>query len=152
MQQEQLLRINVKRSRGGLVFKAHRLLYHSTLGLRVIKNKRKWRRHTRQAPSTSPPPAPSHPAAPNKVQCVCERERERETTGCEPFAPHKHQNSGRGEGLASSTNTWGVMGSVIKDRGWSSCAQGKHPPRLLHQLHRIRHAKKKPSGTRIPRS
>jgi len=26
--------------RGGLVFKAHRLLYHSTLGLRVIKTKR----------------------------------------------------------------------------------------------------------------
>ena len=27
--------------RAGLVFKAHRLLYHSTLGLRVIKNKNK---------------------------------------------------------------------------------------------------------------
>jgi len=26
--------------RGGLVFKAHRLLYHSTLGLRVIKKKK----------------------------------------------------------------------------------------------------------------
>ena len=26
--------------RGGLVFKAHRLLYHSTLGSRVIKKKR----------------------------------------------------------------------------------------------------------------
>jgi len=29
------------RFRGGLVFKAHRLLYHSTLGLRVIKKKRR---------------------------------------------------------------------------------------------------------------
>ena len=38
--QEQLLRRNVKRFRGGLVFKAHRLLYHSTLGLRVIKKRR----------------------------------------------------------------------------------------------------------------
>ena len=28
-----------KRFRGWLVFKAHRLLYHSTLGLRVIKKK-----------------------------------------------------------------------------------------------------------------
>jgi len=28
---------NVKRFRGGLVSKAHRRLYHSTLGLRVIK-------------------------------------------------------------------------------------------------------------------
>ena len=32
---------NVQRFRGGLVFKAHRLLYHSTLGLRVIKKKRR---------------------------------------------------------------------------------------------------------------
>ena len=30
---------NVKRFRGGLVFKAHRLVYHTTLGLRVIKKK-----------------------------------------------------------------------------------------------------------------
>jgi len=36
----QLLIRNVKRFRGGLVFKAHRLLYHSTLGLRVIKKKK----------------------------------------------------------------------------------------------------------------
>ena len=31
---------NVQRFRGGLVFKAHRLVYHSTLGLIVIKKKR----------------------------------------------------------------------------------------------------------------
>jgi len=37
----QLLRRNVMRFRGGLVFKAHRLLYHSTLGWRVLKNKKK---------------------------------------------------------------------------------------------------------------
>jgi len=30
----------VKRFRGGLVLKAHRLLYHSTLDLRVIKKKK----------------------------------------------------------------------------------------------------------------
>jgi len=34
-------RRNVKRFRGGLVFKAHRLVYHSTLGLRVIKKRKK---------------------------------------------------------------------------------------------------------------
>jgi len=34
---EQLLRRTVQRSQGGLVFKAHRLLYHSTLGSRVRK-------------------------------------------------------------------------------------------------------------------
>ena len=33
----QLLYINVQRLRGGLVCKAHRLVYHSTLGSRVIK-------------------------------------------------------------------------------------------------------------------
>ena len=38
--QEQLLHRNVQRFRGGLVFKAHRLLYHSTLGVRVIKKKK----------------------------------------------------------------------------------------------------------------
>ena len=31
---------NNNRFRGGLVFKAHRLVYHSTLGLRVIKKKK----------------------------------------------------------------------------------------------------------------
>jgi len=40
--EEQLRSRNVKRFRGGLVFKAHRLLYHSTLGLRVIKKKKKF--------------------------------------------------------------------------------------------------------------
>ena len=41
--QTQLPRVllNVQRFRGGLVFKAHRLLYHSTLGVRVIKKKKK---------------------------------------------------------------------------------------------------------------
>jgi len=32
---------NVQRFRGGLVFKAHRRLYHSTLGLTVMKKKKK---------------------------------------------------------------------------------------------------------------
>jgi len=36
-----VLHRNVKRFRGGLVFKAHRLLYHSTLGSRVVKKKKK---------------------------------------------------------------------------------------------------------------
>ena len=35
--QEQLLYINVQQLRGGLVFKPHRLWYHLTPGLRVIK-------------------------------------------------------------------------------------------------------------------
>ena len=38
---EQPLGRHVQRFRGGLVFKAHRLLYHSTLGSRVIKKKKK---------------------------------------------------------------------------------------------------------------
>ena len=33
---------DVNRFRGGLVFKAHRLVYHSTLGWRVIKKKKTW--------------------------------------------------------------------------------------------------------------
>jgi len=39
------LRRDVKRFRGGLVFKVHRLLYDSTLGLRVIKKKRRTGAH-----------------------------------------------------------------------------------------------------------
>ena len=31
----------MKRFRGGLVFKSHRLLYHSTLGSKVIKKRRR---------------------------------------------------------------------------------------------------------------
>ena len=38
--EEQLLDRNVQWFRGGLVFKAHRLVYHSTLDLRVIKKKK----------------------------------------------------------------------------------------------------------------
>jgi len=36
---EQLLYRNMQWFRGGLAFKAHRLLYHGTLGVRVIKKK-----------------------------------------------------------------------------------------------------------------
>ena len=36
---EQLLYINVQLFRGGLVFQAHRRLYHSTLGLTVMMKK-----------------------------------------------------------------------------------------------------------------
>ena len=39
-----LVAVHVQRFRGGLVFKAHRLLYHSTLGLRVINKKKDRRR------------------------------------------------------------------------------------------------------------
>ena len=38
---EQIFHRNVQRFRGGLVFKAHKMLYHSTLGLRVMTKKKK---------------------------------------------------------------------------------------------------------------
>ena len=41
-----------RRFRGGLVFKAHGLLYHSNLGSRVIKKKR---RKAKPASATRPP-------------------------------------------------------------------------------------------------
>ena len=37
-----LLCRNVKQFRGRLLFKAHRLVYHSILGLRVIEKKKQW--------------------------------------------------------------------------------------------------------------
>ena len=39
--EEQLFHRNMRWFRGGLVLEAHMLLYHSTLGLRVIKKKKK---------------------------------------------------------------------------------------------------------------
>ena len=50
--QELLLYRHVQRFRGRLVFQAHRLVHHSTLGLRVIKKRKK-----SQEP-TSPDPVP----------------------------------------------------------------------------------------------
>jgi len=43
--------------RSGLVFKAHRLLYHSTLGLRVIKKKKKEMWHATGVPRERRPRA-----------------------------------------------------------------------------------------------
>ena len=40
IKKEQILK-NAQRFRGGLVFKAHRLSHHSTLGLRVINKEKK---------------------------------------------------------------------------------------------------------------
>ena len=51
----QLLRRTVKRFRGGFVFKAHRLLYHSTLGSIVMKKKKKkWNVHREPGPESGP--------------------------------------------------------------------------------------------------
>ena len=58
---------NVQRFRGGLIFKAHRLVYHSTLGLRVIKKKKKKKRARRKKAGASsiviPIPAPANIAS-----------------------------------------------------------------------------------------
>ena len=54
--EEQLLYINVQLIRGGLVCKAPRLLYRSTLGLRIKKKKRKGtRRPPAEVPCTAIP-------------------------------------------------------------------------------------------------
>ena len=58
--EEQLLHRNVQRFRGGLVHKAHKFLYHSTLGLIVMKKKKKQKgrarfRRDKQALSTGVP-------------------------------------------------------------------------------------------------
>ena len=61
---EQLLYKNMQRFRGGLVFKAHRRLYHSTLGLRVIKKKK----HGRQLEFQRSDKCPMRPGSlPSKV-------------------------------------------------------------------------------------
>ena len=62
--EEQVLRINVKRFRGGPVFKAHRPVYHSTLGSRVIKKKSKYRKRLGCQGAAAPPSSETGPAAP----------------------------------------------------------------------------------------
>ena len=53
----------MNRFRGGLVFKAHRLVYHSTLDLRVIKKKKKKGRQVTGLDRNQSTPAPcSQPA------------------------------------------------------------------------------------------
>ena len=47
----------MKRFQGGLVFKAHRLVCHSTLGVRVIKKKRRLARATYLAKEVARPDA-----------------------------------------------------------------------------------------------
>ena len=47
--EEQLIGRNVERFQGGLVLKAHRWLYHSTLSSRVIKKKKKKKKAARSA-------------------------------------------------------------------------------------------------------
>ena len=66
---EQLLRRILKRFRGGLVSKAHRLLYRSTLGSRVIKKKRKHLsgRERAHLPLRTGAPRPSENAQPTRT-------------------------------------------------------------------------------------
>ena len=72
--QEQLLCRNVKRFRGGLVFKAHRLWYHPTLGSRIIKKKKKqaplpW--HGEEPlPPAPPPPPPESQIPPLRLEAI----------------------------------------------------------------------------------
>ena len=106
---KKLLGRNVKRFRGGLVCEAHRLLYHSTLGLRVIKKRREGvrcgqRRGTRRA-------RPSRPrfVCVGVCVCVCERERERERAPRDQRArlgpgralpPHRQEDNIRANGTS----------------------------------------------------
>ena len=50
----------MQRFRGGLVFEAHRLLHHSTLGLRVIKKRREERTEPPQASAQPNPHVRTH--------------------------------------------------------------------------------------------
>ena len=71
----------MQRFRGGLVFKAHRLLYHSTLGLRVIKKKTVDGRSPCQkaGPAATRGSRGCNPYPVMCLQSTKERERERHT-------------------------------------------------------------------------
>ena len=70
---EQLLSRNVEQFRGGLVSKAHKLLYHSTLGLRVIKNKKK--KYLSEASGEGGPPPILNPYSLTAMEGYHERRR-----------------------------------------------------------------------------
>ena len=53
----QQIRRNVERFRGWLVCEAHRLLFHATLGLRVLKKKKKEKKTEARSLATSVPPS-----------------------------------------------------------------------------------------------
>jgi len=62
---------NVKRFRGGLVFKAHRLVYHSTLGLGVIKKKKQTAPRAASArPRRATPPQPPAPCRTPRASAI----------------------------------------------------------------------------------
>ena len=91
------------RRRGGIVFEAHRLLYHSTLGSRVIKKKKK--RSTVDAARPGLSSVPTHIRKSSGRGRGREGERgERETRGYERFALHAPMH-------------WAISGYVIKDTG-----------------------------------
>ena len=112
--------VGVGGHRGGLVFKAHRLVYHSTLGSRVIKKVPGHEgldglegNEAHSRPGTLQPRA-HLPRGRDVFEVIRggrgggeasererERERERETTGYEPFALHAPIH-------------WAIEGYVIK--------------------------------------
>jgi hypothetical protein len=73
---ERLLNRNVEQFRGGLVFKAHRLVYYSTLGSRVEKKKEDPKPQTRDP---KPEPSRSGGGWPRFCQRCATTER---TRGC----------------------------------------------------------------------
>ena len=70
--QDQLLHRNVKRFLGRPVFKAQRRVYHSTLGWRVVKKKKKKISKLRMAPAGHIPAAV--PALPPAMRCELSRD------------------------------------------------------------------------------
>ena len=95
---EQLLHINTQRFRSGLVFKAHRLLYHSTLCLRVIKKRIRPSLLVTKRSCLTVQPAPAY--------CVQE------------LACPKHKRGARTEAPPTSAATAPVSQPVLKDLGF----------------------------------
>ena len=68
---EMLLLFSGDAARGGLVFTAHRLVYHSTLGFRVIKKKKKKKKGAPHAASIAIVPPVPHRRGPTLAACRC---------------------------------------------------------------------------------
>jgi len=108
----------VKRFRGGLVFEAHRRLYHSTLGLRVIKKKEK--PYTPNPESIQPTTLNSRPGVGGTVgepRLLASRARPPPPHHPHPQSPHPHRcATQRRASLSRANGAWLVVDHFLRGR------------------------------------
>ena len=135
------VRRNVEQFRGGLVLKAHRLLYHSTLASRIIRNKRP---RSGSGFGAKPCRVSSTPN-PEAVTKACRVRRSRAGSGCGVqcvasgvVRSEKRARGGLRPSLSPATplrfGLWGSACSVSRVQGYFTYKKTQ-PPRILPRAH-----------------